>query len=140
LAHDTPKANVSFFQLAWIILTFSTTLVLTLLATRAIADRLAHTPIIVTTVCPGYCYSSLRSKYQGAEAIFDRFLEIALARTPEEGSRNIIWASVSGPEHDLEDLHGGYVYRCKVKEPSDWIISSEGTVAQDKLWVRRFLV
>jgi len=110
-------------------------IVIGLLVARALADRLSHTPIIVSAVCPGYCYSGLRSKYKGAEAFFDYFMEKLLARTSEEGSRNILYGAVGGPEN-VDDLHGAYVYRCGLREPSDWVISSEGAFAQERIWVR----
>ena len=67
----------------------------------------------------------------------DWIMEKALARTSEEGSRQVVWAAVG--EADTPDtLRGAYISLARVSEPSDYVLSEEGKKAQDKLWVSGF--
>ncbi|KAF8159860.1 short-chain dehydrogenase [Crassisporium funariophilum] len=109
------------------------TKLINVLFVRALNDRLQNKPIIVNSVNPGYCYSGLRSSYTGVTALIDWALEKAVARTSEEGARQVIWAALGGKEK-LDELRGAYVSHMRVAEPSDYVISKEGAYAQDKLW------
>ena len=62
-------------------------------------------------------------------------MELALARTTEEGSRVPVWAAV-GAEEKKDQLRGAYISLMKVEEPSDLVVSAEGKAAQEKFWVR----
>lgn len=58
-----------------------------------------------------------------------------IARTAEEGSRSLVWAIVGG-EEKRDELRGAFISTvAKVDETSDYAVSKEGSVAQDKLWV-----
>ena len=59
--------------------------------------------------------------------------EKMLAHTPEEGSRELVWAASCG-EDDV--LRGAYISDSAVCEPSDWVLSKDGVKAQDRFWVR----
>lgn len=61
-------------------------------------------------------------------------MEVTLARTTEEGSRQLIWAAI-GHEDKKDELHGAYISFAEVSEPSDFVLSEQGKFAQDKLWV-----
>ena len=64
-------------------------------------------------------------------------MEICLAWTSEQGSRQLVYAAVG--ERDNEDrMKGAYISRASVVEPSDFVISEEGKEMQDKLWVSAF--
>jgi len=65
------------------------------------------------------------------------FLEYLFARTTEEGSRQIVFAAIHGLGSKEEEwkMKGVYVENDGVSEPSDWVISTEGHWAQEKLWV-----
>jgi len=65
-------------------------------------------------------------------------MEKALARTSEEGSRQLIWAAVGG-EDQLDEMRGAYISIAQISEVSDFVISEDGKVYQDKLWVCQFL-
>ncbi|KAF9552314.1 short-chain dehydrogenase [Agrocybe pediades] len=100
---------------------------------RALNDRLKRSPIIVDSVCPGYCYSSLRKDFSGLQAWIDRLMEICLARTTEQGSRQLVWAAVGGTGNE-DELRGAFIASTEVTEPSDFVISEKGQHAQDKIW------
>ena len=110
--------------------------VLNVFFVRELTKRLpANSPVIVTAVNPGYCKSQLRRHLPFPVNIFDRILEAFLARTTEEGSRDLVWAAVSGAGREFE-LRGGYVSSANLKEVSDYALSDEGAVVQTRLWVR----
>lgn len=108
--------------------------VLNVFFTRALNDKLNGKPVIVNCVNPGYCYSSLRKNFKGARAWIDWIMEKALARTSEEGSRQLVWAALGGQDKP-DDLRGAYISLAQVAEPSDYVIGAEGQNAQKKLWV-----
>ena len=58
-----------------------------------------------------------------------------LARTTEEGSRQLVWAAVGGTGREFE-LRGGYVNKANLEEVSDYVLSDEGGAVQTRLWVR----
>lgn len=62
-------------------------------------------------------------------------MEALLARTTEEGSRDLVWAAIGGAGREFE-LRGGYVNNATIKEVSDYALSDEGAVVQTRLWVR----
>lgn len=64
-------------------------------------------------------------------------MEKALARTTEEGARQLVWAAVGG-EDQPDSLHGAYVSLAKVVEPSDYVLSVEGQQHANKIWVCHF--
>ena len=58
-----------------------------------------------------------------------------LARTAEEGSRQLMWAAIGGVGREFE-LRGGYVNRANLQEVSDYVLSDEGAAVQTRIWVR----
>lgn len=69
--------------------------------------------------------------------ILDSIMEFLLARTTEEGSRQLVWAAVGGTGREFE-LRGGYVSKANLQEVSDYALSDGGAVVQARLWVREF--
>ncbi|KIM44799.1 hypothetical protein M413DRAFT_442764 [Hebeloma cylindrosporum] len=100
---------------------------------RALSDRLSDKRIIVNSVNPGYCLSNIRSSFTGFQAWVDWAMEKALARTSEEGSRQLIWAALGGKDQ-LDQMRGAYISFARISEASDFVISKEGKAFQDKLW------
>ncbi|KAF8799295.1 retinol dehydrogenase 12, partial [Phlegmacium glaucopus] len=100
---------------------------------RGLNERVGDKPLIVNTVNPGYCYSSIRSGFTGLRAWADWLMEKAIARTSEEGSRQLIWACLGGNDN-VDELRGAYVSALHVQEPSDYVVGEEGKRVQDKLW------
>ena len=66
-------------------------------------------------------------------------MELVLARTTEEGSRQLIWACIGGKDN-IDQLHGAYISSMHVQDPVDFVISEEGKGAQNKLWVNNYLL
>jgi retinol dehydrogenase-12 len=65
----------------------------------------------------------------------DRIIEVFLAFTTEEGSRQLLWAALGGAGREFE-LRGGYVSKANLQEVSDYALSDEGAVIQTRIWVR----
>ncbi|KAF9050551.1 short-chain dehydrogenase [Panaeolus papilionaceus] len=112
---------------------YGDTKLLNVLFVRALSDRLRNQPLVVDAVCPGYCYSSLRRSYKGARAVVDWLMERALARTTEEGSRQLVWAALA-MQNEPEKLRGAFISSMQVVEPSDYVVSQTGSFIQDKIW------
>jgi hypothetical protein len=111
--------------------------VLNVFFVRELTKRLpANSPVIVNAVNPGYCKSQLRRHLSFPLRVIDSILEAALARSTEEGSRNLVWAAVGGAGREFE-LRGGYVSNANLQEISDYALSDEGAVVQTRLWVRK---
>jgi retinol dehydrogenase-12 len=119
-----------------LILVFS--IVLNVIFARGLSERLHDKPLIVNTVNPGFCYSALRRNFKGIRAWPVWLMELILARTTEQGSRQLIWACIGGKDN-IDQLHGAYISSMKIREPSDFVVSEEGKRAQAKLWVSNHL-
>ena len=65
--------------------------------------------------------------------------KVLLARTTEQGSRQLIWACIGGKDN-IDRLRGTYISSMHVQEPSDSVVSEEGKRAQNKLWVNNHLL
>ncbi|KAK0227367.1 hypothetical protein EDD85DRAFT_974912 [Armillaria nabsnona] len=106
---------------------------LNVLFARAFQQRLPPSTITVNSVNPGFCISNLRStlpeEYQEANAK----QEAELAFTTEEGSRQLVFSAVGGA-NDEDKLRGAYISHSEVVEESDFVISEDGKVVQDKVW------
>jgi retinol dehydrogenase 12 len=112
--------------------------VLNVFFVRELTKRLPeNSPVIVTAVNPGYCKSELRRNFPFALRIIDTIREFLLARTTEEGSRQLVWAAIGGAGRELE-LRGGFVDKANLEEVSDYVLSDEGVVVQTRLWVCEF--
>lgn len=78
----------------------------------------------------------------GGHRLFTSLLEAVVGRTAEQGSRQILWAAL-GPDASqgelAKDMQGAYVSASMVKEPSDFVISHEGKVAEDRIWVSVYI-
>lgn len=113
--------------------------VLNVLFARAFTHHLPPgSPLIVTCVNPGFCVSEIRRNLVGGHRLFTSLLEAVVGRTAEQGSRQILWAAL-GPDASqgelAKDMQGAYVSASMVKEPSDFVISDEGKVAEERIWV-----
>ncbi|KAG6856450.1 hypothetical protein H0H87_004415 [Tephrocybe sp. NHM501043] len=113
--------------------------VLDILFYQALNERLGpRSPIIVSGVNPGFCLSEIRRELNtGARGIFLYIMESLIARTTEQGSRQLIYAAVGG-EDDLDMLRGAYISCARVSEASDYALEEHDV--QDKLWVRHGLI
>ncbi|THH20352.1 hypothetical protein EW146_g961 [Bondarzewia mesenterica] len=101
---------------------------------RELVARLPdNSPLIVTTPNPGYCISQLRRHFSPVMALFDKMMEMVLARTTEEGARQLVWAAIGGQGRE-DELRGAYVSSADVQEPSDYVLSEEGMAAQKRIF------
>ncbi|KII92879.1 hypothetical protein PLICRDRAFT_488697 [Plicaturopsis crispa FD-325 SS-3] len=73
---------------------------------RALSDHLGpSSPVVVNNPDPGLCYSELRREIS---SIFVSLFERLLAHTAEEGSRQLVYAAVSGVD---SEMHGAEAQR-----------------------------
>jgi retinol dehydrogenase-12 len=123
--------------------------VLNVLFVRALAARIPSAPnkkpyITITAINPGFCLTAVRKNQSGMDAFVSWVFEKWLARTQEEGSRQLVWAALAGlgPNDAIkgEELHGQYCSAQQVWESSDWVIGAEGRRAQDVMWVSNRLM
>jgi retinol dehydrogenase 12 len=112
-------------------------LVLNVFFARELSERLRDKPLIVNSVNPGFCSSSLLRNFSGSRAWLIWVYQMLLARTSEQGSRQLIWACVSKKDN-VDELRGAYVSAMKIQEPSDFVVNEEGKRAQTKLWVNNY--
>ncbi|KXN83073.1 WW domain-containing oxidoreductase [Leucoagaricus sp. SymC.cos] len=100
--------------------------------TRAFNNHIKSREIIINTVNPGFCHSEMR---RNIRSLFVIILEKLLARSAEEGSRQLVWAAVGVPSKGNEDeLRGAYASLAHVEEPGDFVLGVEGKKREDKLW------
>ncbi|KAJ7185266.1 hypothetical protein C8R46DRAFT_1342576 [Mycena filopes] len=94
------------------------------------------TPLIVTSVDPGLCRGTeITRNITGLRGGILALLELAFARTAEEGSRRLVWSAV-GPatQEDPNRLRGEFITGCAVQEVSDYALSVDGLKAQSRFW------
>jgi retinol dehydrogenase-12 len=102
---------------------------------RELTKRLpANSPVIVTAVNPGFCKSQLGRSLPLVFVMVGMIAQALLARTTEQGSRQLVWAAVGGAGREFE-LRGGYANKADLQEVSDYALSDEGTAVQTRLWV-----
>ncbi|KAH9177633.1 hypothetical protein EDB89DRAFT_2218277 [Lactarius sanguifluus] len=107
---------------------------LNVLFVRELTKRLpVNSPIIVISVNPGYCKSQLSRHLPLATRIAVSIMAAVLARTTEQGSRQLVWAAVGGAGREFE-LRGNYVSKANLQEVSDYVLSDDGAVAQRRIW------
>lgn len=112
-----------------------------MLYTRALASRLSPTsPVIINTVNPGLCYSNLRKDMSFLIRWVSALMELVLARTTEEGAREIVWAALAGDTDGgnaslREQTKGAFISDCVVSEASDWVFSPAGQESEQRIWV-----
>jgi retinol dehydrogenase-12 len=132
---DTPYRNVRNSHFSRGVLNYERFLVLNVFFVRELTKRLpANSPVIMTAVNPGYCKSELGRNLSPVFHMLGKIVQALLARTTEEGSRQLVWAAVGGVGREFE-LRGGYVNRANLQEVSDYTLSDEGAAMQTRLWV-----
>ncbi|KAL1744190.1 hypothetical protein HDZ31DRAFT_82855 [Schizophyllum fasciatum] len=102
---------------------------------RALNERLrpTHPTIIVNSVDPGLCSTGLTRAVKDDMPFGMRMTHALLSVSAEVGSRELVWAALGNSEH-AESLRGAYIGRCTVREPSDYVLSEAGRIAQDRNW------
>ncbi|TFK23416.1 short-chain dehydrogenase [Coprinopsis marcescibilis] len=107
--------------------------IIVLFMVRALAKILKNSAITVNCVDPGFCISDIRNEAKGMQRLLFMAMERYLAWTAEEGSRQLIWASLAN-DKDIEVMRGGFICCMSVAEPSDYVISEDGQRAEVKFW------
>lgn len=67
-------------------------------------------------------------QFQGVASYVLTIAKALIARTTEVGGRTLVHSAAAGGES-----HGQYMSECKVKEPSTFVRSEEGTIAQKRV-------
>ncbi|PBK67956.1 short-chain dehydrogenase [Armillaria solidipes] len=108
--------------------------------TKEVMDHRYHdskhlhvTAITANSVTPGLCFSGLGSGAPAEQAERLRTRQEEFAFTTEEGSRQLVYGAVGSLE-DEEKLRGKYICMSEVVEESDFVISEDGKIVQDKVW------
>jgi len=113
---------------------YGDTKLMNVLFARALTAHLPPTsPIIVNNVCPGFCHSDLR-RHMEDKGQWDELLK--LARTSEEGARQLIYAALAGEKEgeDLDKFRAAYVEHAEVASAGPWVSSEEGKKIQEVFW------
>ncbi|KAH8195388.1 hypothetical protein TruAng_010445 [Truncatella angustata] len=107
---------------------YPTTKLMQVFIVRELAARLPKetTPVIINCTNPGMCHSELSRELDGMQI---RILKFLLARTSEEGSRNLIAGASGGI-----DTHGQYLDVGKVKTPATVVVGPGGAERQKRLF------
>ncbi|KAF5323689.1 hypothetical protein D9619_012885 [Psilocybe cf. subviscida] len=102
---------------------------------RALAERFSFSTnsVIVDCVNPGFCASELRRGLNPLLRLGDKLFVALVARTTEEGSRQLVYAALGG-KRDERKLHGAYISLSEIREPSDFVLSEDGRRAQERFW------
>jgi retinol dehydrogenase-12 len=108
------------------------------LFTRALSDCLRNTPIIIDAADPGLCASELRRNIGGLRGVIMYLMDLLIAWTPEQGSRNLLFAALAGSEDkdEEENFRGAFISRFNTAQFSPFVRSEEGREVQERLWVR----
>ncbi|KAL4966918.1 putative short-chain dehydrogenase/reductase family protein [Aspergillus stella-maris] len=106
---------------------------LSVLCMRQLASLTASSDpkVVINGLTPGYCSTGLVNEVGGRWGWELWAMKLALARTPEQGSRTLVHAATLGWEG-----HGKYLNDCKIDDGalSAFVRSEEGNQAQLKVW------
>jgi NAD(P)-dependent dehydrogenase (short-subunit alcohol dehydrogenase family) len=83
-------------------------------------------PVVINLINPGFCHSNLLREVGPSQLIFKWIIR---ARTTEVGSRTLVDAACKGPES-----HGKYLADCEIRDPAPFVMSSEGSKTQKRVW------
>ncbi|KAJ8487120.1 hypothetical protein ONZ45_g14442 [Pleurotus djamor] len=107
--------------------------------TQALSEHLPpsqRTPV-VDCANPGFCRSELA---RGPMPLKFRIMRYILGRTPEQGSRQVVWAAVASPSNTREAkngedaMRGQYISFSRIEEPGDVVISEKGHQFKQLIW------
>ncbi|KAH9905771.1 NAD(P)-binding protein [Xylariomycetidae sp. FL2044] len=109
---------------------YNTSKLLNVLWTRELSARVGGgggggSDVIINTVNPGFCQSSLHR----ADASGASFVKL-IGWTAAQGGHNLTDAAT---QHE-GDGHGAYISEQVVKSPSAFVLSAEGSSAQTRIW------
>lgn len=99
------------------------------------SSKLGKPPVIINTINPGYCVSELQRNANPVLYALIKLGGVFIARDTEVGSRTLFAGAVAG-----EESHGKYMSDCIVKDPSTFVRSEDGLVAQKKVFQQLLVV
>ncbi|CAI6261040.1 unnamed protein product [Periconia digitata] len=109
------------------------TKLLEIYAVRKLASLLSVSvsSVTINAVNPGLCYSELDRNGSFSVRLLLKIMRALLARSAEEGSRNLVQAAFASTE-----AHGTYFSECRIKEDDipTWMTSKEGECTQNRVW------
>jgi retinol dehydrogenase-12 len=113
---------------------YPTSKLVQILAIRALVADMsksphASEPVIVNTVNPGLCHSSLSRSMTGIQGWIFWLVRQVIARKTEVGSRALVYGAAAGKES-----HGEYMSICVVAPPSAFVRSEEGAEMQERVY------
>ncbi|KAF4607506.1 hypothetical protein EYR38_001578 [Pleurotus pulmonarius] len=111
---------------------YSLTKLLNVLSTLSFTDHVSPS-ITVNCVDPGFCYSELRRDLPFGIRMVTQFFEKIVARTAEEGSRQLVWAALAKSSEE-DSMKGVYVTSMEVREPSDFVVGQKGKEFREELF------
>ncbi|PSS17126.1 hypothetical protein PHLCEN_2v3231 [Hermanssonia centrifuga] len=87
-----------------------------------------------------YCTQKvMETRYPDSKCMYLSLMQFFVARTAEQGARQLLWAALGPDGKDGEHvkyLNGAYVSTLEVKEPSDYVMSKDGYEAHERIWRR----
>ncbi|PBK94494.1 short-chain dehydrogenase [Armillaria gallica] len=113
---------------------YSDSKLLNVLFARSLQHHVPSSPAItVNSVTPGFCFSDLGSGGPVEETQRLQKMREEFAFPTEVGSRQLVFAAVGSLDNE-EKLRGKYIHLSKVVEESDFVISEDGKIVQEKVW------
>lgn len=85
--------------------------------------------VILNTLNPGFCRTSLFRDNKPPAAAFLTLMSRLIGRSAEAGSKIIVDAAAAGPE-----THGKWLDTLEIREPSAYVRSEEGQKMQQRLY------
>ncbi|EPE36451.1 NAD(P)-binding Rossmann-fold containing protein [Glarea lozoyensis ATCC 20868] len=104
---------------------YNTSKLLNVLWVRELARKVDGAEVLINTLNPGFCHSGI---HRNGGGMINLFLWL-LGWTTEQGGYCLADALVG---HG--DSHGKYISEQKITEPSNFVLSEEGEVAQRRIW------
>lgn len=98
--------------------------------TKALAERVASSEVIINAPTPGFCKTGLMRNTSGVMGYVVKFSGALLGRSAEDGARCLVSAAVeAGPE-----THGKYLSETQVKAESDLVGGEGSKELQGRMW------
>jgi hypothetical protein len=85
--------------------------------------------VVLNTLTPGFCHSELMRHAAFPLNFLAWIGKLLVARKTEMGSRTLVFAAGGG-----EETHGEYMVDCKPRDPSKWVSSEKGKIAQKRVY------
>jgi len=109
---------------------YNTSKLVQILLARQVADEVGPAgPVIVNTINPSLCKTTLFRHVPFVLGLIVSVLLFIFGRSAEMGSRTLMAAALGG-----EETHGKHLDSCEVYDPSRYVLSEEGREMRKKLF------